>query len=201
MVPYADFNLLKFPDKATRRWRRSRTSPCCPTSSRPATTARHRRRRPGLARCTSPAPARSAWPAPPRPPARRGRRHRRRHDHERLLKRPRASAARPSTCEDRRRCEERSSRSSAAREVDCAVDCVGFEARGHGKDASQRGPRHRAQLDHGRHPRRRALGHPGPLRHRRPGRHRQPTPRSARSASASASAGPRATASRPASAR
>ena len=52
-------------------------------------------------------------------------------------------------------------------EVDCAVDCVGFEAHGHGHDAQARAARHGAQLDHVDHPRRRGPGHPGPLRDRR----------------------------------
>ncbi len=42
MVPYADFNLIKFPDKA-RRWRRFVTSPCSPTFCRPGFMERCRR--------------------------------------------------------------------------------------------------------------------------------------------------------------
>ena len=46
-------------------------------------------------------------------------------------------------------------------EVACAVDCVGFEARGHGAEGSQgRGPRDRAQHGHGHHPGGRAARHP-----------------------------------------
>ena len=36
-------------------------------------------------------------------------------------------------------------------EVDCAVDCVGFEARGHGHEAEDGKACHRAELAHGRH--------------------------------------------------
>ena len=61
-------------------------------------------------------------------------------------------------------------------EVDCAVDAVGFEARGHGGDASHRTPRNRAQLHDGHHPRRRPHRHPRPLRHRRPRRRRPSRP-------------------------
>ncbi len=39
MVPYADFNLIKFPDKA-QAMEKIWTSPCSPTSSRPGSTAR-----------------------------------------------------------------------------------------------------------------------------------------------------------------
>ena len=52
-------------------------------------------------------------------------------------------------------------------EVDNAVDCVGFEARGHGHDAVGRAAGHRAQLADGGNPRRRRLGIPGSLRNRR----------------------------------
>jgi glutathione-independent formaldehyde dehydrogenase len=57
-----------------------------------------------------------------------------------------------------------------APEVDCAVDCVGFEARGHGHDAGCGAAGHRAELDHGDHARGRRAGHPRPVRHGRPGR-------------------------------
>jgi glutathione-independent formaldehyde dehydrogenase len=68
-VPYADCNLLKFPDRdqaMARPWPKSKTWRCCRTSSRPATTAPTP---PGSAPAppsTSPAPARSGWPVPPR---------------------------------------------------------------------------------------------------------------------------------------
>ena len=57
-------------------------------------------------------------------------------------------------------------------EVDCAIDCVGFEARGHGGDAVQEMP---ATVLNSIMEVTRAggqLGIPGPLRHRRPGRRR-----------------------------
>jgi threonine dehydrogenase-like Zn-dependent dehydrogenase len=38
LVPYADFNLMKFPTK-TKQWRRSRISRCCPIFSRPDSMA------------------------------------------------------------------------------------------------------------------------------------------------------------------
>ena len=60
MVPYADFNLLKFPDK-DQAMAKIKDLTCCPTSSRPATTARHGRRRRPARPSTSPAPGRSAW--------------------------------------------------------------------------------------------------------------------------------------------
>ena len=66
----------------------------------------------------------------------------------------------------------RSPRSSASREVDCAVDAVGFEARGHGTDAGE-ATGHGAQLDHEPHPGRRQPRHPGPVRHRRSRRRRR----------------------------
>ena len=37
-------------------------------------------------------------------------------------------------------------------EVDCAVDCVGFEARGHGQRRRSRAAGYGAQLAHGRSP-------------------------------------------------
>ena len=51
-------------------------------------------------------------------------------------------------------------------EVDCAVDAVGFEARGHGGEAIHRAARHRTELDDGHHPRRRSHRHTGPVRDR-----------------------------------
>ena len=52
-------------------------------------------------------------------------------------------------------------------EVDCGVDAVGFEARGHGHGQRPR-PGHRPELPDGHHPRRRRDRHPRSLRHRRP---------------------------------
>ncbi len=86
-------------------------------------------------------------------------------------------------------------------EVDCGVDAVGFEARGHGSSSGEEQP---ATVLNSMMDITRAGGgrrHPRPLRDRRPGRRRPRTPRSARSRSASASAGRSRTASRPASAR
>ena len=51
-------------------------------------------------------------------------------------------------------------------EVDCAVDAVGFEARGHGGEAIHRAARDRTELDDGHHPRRRSHRHTGPVRDR-----------------------------------
>ena len=49
-------------------------------------------------------------------------------------------------------------------EVDAGVDAVGFEARGHGKDATG-GSGDGAEHPHGRHPCRRCARHPRPVRH------------------------------------
>ena len=51
-------------------------------------------------------------------------------------------------------------------EVDCAVDAVGFEARGHGGEAIHRAARDRTELDDGHHPRRRSHRHTRPVRDR-----------------------------------
>jgi len=84
-------------------------------------------------------------------------------------------------------------------EVDCAVDCVGFEARGHGKDASHEAPA--TVLNSIMEITRAggALGIPGLYVTATPAAS-TPTPKSAISASASAWAGPRAMLSSPASA-
>ena len=58
-------------------------------------------------------------------------------------------------------------------EVDCGVDAVGFEARGHGADAETEQPATGAQLADGHHPGRRRARHPGAVRDRRPGRGRR----------------------------
>ena len=86
-------------------------------------------------------------------------------------------------------------------EVDCGVDAVGFEARGHGADSTLRAAGHGAQLADGHHPRRRRARHPRPVRDRRPGRGRRGGQGRARCRSGSASAGPSRTRSSPASAR
>ncbi len=59
---------------------------------------------------------------------------RRRHATRSGWPRPAASAARPSTCRRASR-RTRSNRSWVTPEVDCGVDAVGFEARGHGENA------------------------------------------------------------------
>ena len=86
-------------------------------------------------------------------------------------------------------------------EVDAAVDAVGFEARGHGARLRPRGACHRAQLDHGPDPGRGQARHPGAVRDRRPGRRGRGGQDPAASPSASDSAGPSRTSSPPASAR
>ncbi len=53
-------------------------------------------------------------------------------------------------------------------EVDAAVDAVGFEAHGHGSDADHEVPATVLNSDHGRHQRRRQARDPGPLRDRGP---------------------------------
>ena len=66
MVPYADFNLLKFPDRAKAMAKIRDLDAACPTSSPPAFTARSRPASGPARRFTWPAPDRSVWPAPPR---------------------------------------------------------------------------------------------------------------------------------------
>ena len=66
MVPYADFNLLKFPDKA-QAMEKIRDLTCCPTSCRPDSTAPSRPESASDPPSTSPERARWAWPPPPRP--------------------------------------------------------------------------------------------------------------------------------------
>ncbi len=80
MVPYADFNLLKFPDK-DQAMAKIRDLTCCPTSSPPAITAPSRR----AWTTGSTVYVAGAGPVGPglrrtRPAARRRGRHRRRHD-------------------------------------------------------------------------------------------------------------------------
>ena len=62
LVPYADWNLLKFPDKDQAMEKildLTMLSDIFPTGYHGCV---HRRRRPRAPRSTSPAPARSAWP-------------------------------------------------------------------------------------------------------------------------------------------
>ena len=66
MVPYADFNLLKFPDKGAGDGEDPRPDDALPISCRPAFTAPSVRTS-ALARpCISPAPGQLAWPRPRR---------------------------------------------------------------------------------------------------------------------------------------
>jgi glutathione-independent formaldehyde dehydrogenase len=51
-------------------------------------------------------------------------------------------------------------------EVDCFVDCVGFRSPGPRRSRCRRTPGHRAEHRHGRYTRRRGDRHPGPVRHR-----------------------------------
>ena len=200
MVPYADWNLLKFPDKEQAMEKildLTMLSDIFPTGYHGAVTAGVDARLDGLRRRRRPGrPRRRALGAA----ARRGRRHRRRPD-------PRAPGAGAQL-----RLRDRSTSPRATRkdqieqilgvpEVDAAVDAVGFEARGHGAGRRPRGAGDRPELDHGRHPRRRAARHPRPLRHRRPRRRRRRRQGGLARRSASASAGPSRTASPPASAR
>ena len=137
-VPYADFNLLKFPDKDQAMAKiqdLAMLSDIFPTGYHGAWTAGvdhrvdrlRRRRRPGRAGLRHLGP-----------PAGRGRGHRRRHERPTAWPRRPASAARRSTCrthDDLR--EQLQQILGGAGEVDAAVDCVGFEARGHGAEGSQ----------------------------------------------------------------
>ena len=87
------------------------------------------------------------------------------------------------------------------REVDCGIDAVGFEARGHGKGAGPGSAGHGAELPDGHHRRRRRPGHPGAVCHRRPGGRRRGRKARLPVAVASAPAGPSPCPSPPASAR
>ena len=159
MVPYADWNLLKFPDKEQALEKildLTMLSDIFPTGYHGCVTAGvtpdrrlHRRRRPGRPRGRA-----------RRAAARRGGGDRRRHE-----RRP-PQAGQELRLRDRRpavrthRLPTRSSRSSASRMVDCAVDCR--RLRGQGPRPRRRGGAgHRAQLDHGGHPRGRRARHPG----------------------------------------
>ena len=188
MVPYADWNLLKFPDKEQAMEKildLTMLSDIFPTGYHGCVTAGvttgldrlHRRRRPGRAR-------RRALGAP----ARRRGRHRRRPD-------PRAARAGPQLrLRDRRRHQgraraTRSSRSSACPRSTARVDAVGFEARGHGADAGEEAPATvlNSLMDVTRAGG--ALGIPGLYVTGDPGRRSTRTPRTGRCRSASASAG------------
>ena len=150
----------------TRRWRRSSTWPCSsdifPTGYHGCVSAgRDSRDRPS----TSPAPARSGSP--------------RRASALLLgaavvivgdLNKERLEQARSFGCEtidvSQGDPKDQIEQILGEPEVDCGVDAVGFEARGHGADAGDGTPRHRAQLAHGDHPRGWRARHPRPVRDR-----------------------------------
>ena len=149
MVPYADFNLLKFPDRDQAMEKitdLTLLSDIFPTGYHGAVTAGVGRARPS----TSPAPARSAWP-PRRPRQLLGAAVVIVGD----LIEERLAQAQSFGCEtvdvSKGDPQDQIEQILGVPEVDCAVDCVGFEARGHGDDASHEAPGHRAQLDHGPH--------------------------------------------------
>ena len=206
MVPYADWNLLRFPDRDQAMEKildLAMLTDIFPTGYHGCVSAGvddrlhgvHRRCRPGR-------PGRRDLGVP----AGRGRRHRRR---------PQRGAAGPGAqlrLRDGRRVRRatrwtRCSRSSGRTPGDRPA--AGRRGRRRGR---LRGPRarreradrdagHRAELADGPHQGRRRDRHPGPLRHRRPGRASTRRPRRARCRSGSASAGPSRTRSSPASAR
>ena len=137
MVPYADFNLLKFPDKDQAMAKikdLTLLSDIFPTGYHGAV---HGRRRPGQHRLRRRrGPGRSGVRGLV-PAAGRGGRDRRRHDpgapgagEELRLRddRPAQGGA---------RCADQIEQILGVPEVDCAVDCVGFEARGHGRTAGE----------------------------------------------------------------
>ena len=140
MVPYADFNLLKFPDRDQAMEKildLTMLSDIFPTGYHGAYTAGVP---PGSTVYVAGAgpvglAARGVVPA-----ARRRRRHRRRPERGAAGSRRGASAARPSTLRRTPRSRGPDRADPRRPEVDCAVDCVGFEARGHGKDAATRRP-------------------------------------------------------------
>ena len=144
--PYADFNLLKFPDRDQGDGEDPRPDAAVGYLPDRLSRSSNRGRRPGLDRLrrgrgTGRSGVRGSLPS-----AWRGGRHRRRHD----------SGASGAGAQLRMRNNRSARRSAIARtrsqqivgvpEVDCAVDCVGFEARGHGHDAGGRAAGHRAQL-------------------------------------------------------
>ena len=140
MVPYADFNLLKFPDKA-QAMEKIKDLTCLSdilADRLPRSCYRWRRAR--VAPCTWRAQVRSAWLA--RRPAQ-------------LLGAAvvivgdlipeRLAQAKSFGCETVDVSKSASVGDQIAQilkvpEVDCAVDCVGFEAHGHGADAKAEAP-------------------------------------------------------------
>ena len=179
MVPYADFNLLKFPNKEQAMAKiRDLTllSDILPTGYHGAVTAGVGPAPP----CTSPAPGRWAWP-----------RRRRAQllgaavvmvgdmNPERLAQ-AKASASSRSTCRKSDGSAEQIEQILGVPEVDAAIDAVGFEARGHGTARRARAPATVLNSLMDDHPRRRRDRHPGPVRHRRSGRRRTRRPSWAR---------------------
>ena len=151
MVPYADWNLLKFPDKEQALEKildLTMLSDIFPTGYHGCVSAGvttridglHRGRRPGRAR----GGARSAA-------ARRGGGDRRRHERASASSRRRSFGCETIDLTKDASLPDQIEQIVGERMVDCAVDAVGFEAKGHGHDADG-GAGHRAQLDHGGHP-------------------------------------------------
>ena len=199
VVPYADWNLLKFPDpdQALEKIRDlTMLSDIFPTGYHGAFTAGvdvglhrlRRRRRAGR-------PRRRLLGAA----ARRGRRDRRRPD------RGAPGAGALVRLRDDRRLQGRPEGADRADPRRAGGRRGGRRGRLRGARARRRlrhrGARDGAQLDHGRHPRGRRARHPGPVRDGRPRRRATMRPRSARCRSGSGSAGRSRTRSRPASAR
>ncbi len=161
LVPYADWNLLKFPDKDQALEKildLTMLSDIFPTGFHGCVHGRGRVR---ARRSTSRAPARSASPRP--------------HSAQLLgaavvivgdLNPGAARAGAQLRLRDRSTSpkgdpEDQIEQILGVPEVDAAVDAVGFEARGHGSDAEHEAPGDGAELAHGRHPGGGQLGIPG----------------------------------------
>ena len=140
MVPYADFNLLKFPNKDGQAMAKIRDltllSDIFPTGFHGAVTAGVG---PGSIVYVAGAGPVGLACAAGCPVAGRGGGDRRRYDSRAAGAGAAASAARPSTCGRTRRWVTRSSDHRIAGSGR-AVDCVGFEAHATGKDASKERP-------------------------------------------------------------
>ena len=172
MVPYADFNLLRFPDRDQAMAKildLTMLSDIFPTGFHGAVSAGVGTGVDGLRRRRR---ARSVSPAPPRATCSGPRWSSSETASPSASPRRRASAARPSTSR-RGRIADQIAEIIGVPEVDCAVDCVGFEARGHG--AEQRAEVPAAVLNSLMEVTRAggAIGIPGLVRHRRPGRGRR----------------------------
>ena len=173
LVPYADWNLLKFPDRDQALEKildLTMLSDIFPTGFHGAVTAGvgvglHRLHRGRRARRSRRRRRRAA--------ARRRRRHRRRPQRGA----PRAGAQLRLRDRQRRRRAmptDQLEQLLGVPEVDAAVDAVGFEARGHGHGCrARRRPATVLNSLMERDRRRRRARHPGPLRHGRPRRRRR----------------------------